>query len=246
MANRADLSQFLIHLTKNGAFQEWLPSRKGGYYFRSQTVQAKSSLVDILNTKQISARSPFGYFKLKIDYPTQVRGGMNPDWIKAVCFSEAPLREINSFYAATIAKRNHYQKYGLAFWQEKMRLKGTNPIFYVDSRRADFLAALDIWMAQAQNTSQPILHLIETFGPLVLDPKNRSDFRWEREWRKRDHLIFSEDDVAFGICPDSEINTFEGIAQKNGLKIVFIDPDWNEVRLKNYLTQKAPALLPHF
>lgn len=38
----------------------------------------------------------------------------------------------------------------------------------------------------------------------------------------------------------------ENLAQKNGLSVVFIDPDWDEVTLKAYLSQKAPLLLRHF
>ena len=53
--DRSDLSQFLIHLTKNGTFQAFHASRNGGYYFRPTTVNAQTSLNAILANRKIEA-----------------------------------------------------------------------------------------------------------------------------------------------------------------------------------------------
>jgi hypothetical protein len=76
------------------------------------------------------------------------------------------------------------------------------------------------------------------------DPCDRShsDFRWEREWRKRDDYLFQASDVAFGICPANELNYFTNIAHG---KITFINPDWNQLTLTTYLQKNAPQLIPH-
>lgn len=252
LMDRADLSQFLIHLTKDGNYEFFdpKPGPPPGYEKVYRPVRAKQSLIDMLTSSKIEARSPFGYFRLKINmyrsYNGRVyaNGNANPDWIKAVCFSETPLRELSSFYRSVYSKRNQYRKYGLAFWQEKVRLLGGNPIFYVDSRRPDFLLALDGFIGSNTPSFVPLMHLIETFGPLVVsEGQGHSDFRWEREWRKRGNLNFVFQDVAFGICPEGEIPQFEAIT-KNA--ITFIDPDWTETKLKNYLAIKNKALLQHF
>lgn len=240
--NRADLSQFLVHLTKNGSYPSYKVSKRGGYYFTQVPVQAKVSLDRILATNKIEARSPYGYFKLKISYPTKPRGPVQPDWIRSVCFSETPLSELKFFYGAVVAKRNAYKKYGLGFWSEKLRVKGANPIFYLDSRNKTYLSTLDT-MVKPNNISsfQPTLFLYETFGPLVLGGLGYSDFKWEREWRKLGDLLLIDEDIAFGICPEEEISSYQAQVKN---RFPFIDPDWDESTLRAHLKQfGADALL---
>lgn len=245
--NRADLSQFLIHLTKKGIYEKFVPvdgPPVPGFDVAFRTVEAKPSLEEILQSHRIEARSPFGYFKLKINryrkYNQQVydNGGVQPDDIKSVCFSEAPLNELSSFYNAVTAKRNKYKKYGLGFWQEEIRNKGCNPIFYVDSRKKHLLNALDSIHELEDSKKEPLMPLIETFGPPVLEQARQkggySDFRWEREWRKKGSLDFKNEDVAFGICPEPEVSSFESMVNNS---FPFIDPDWGEARLKEHLTK---------
>lgn len=232
--DRSDLSQFLIHLTKNGNFQSYYPSSSGGYLYRRVSVRAKSSLDQMLSTRKIEARSPFGYFKLKISFPKQSRGPVAPDWIKSVCFSETPLQELKNFYTAVTSKRNAYQKYGLAFWADNLIGKGANPIFYTDSRKSSYLNALNQMLGPQIQQFVPVLHLYETFGPLVLGGQGYSDFRWEREWRKRGDLKFQDTDVAFGLCPANEIDHYEALVNR---AYPFLDPDWDEATIRAYLNK---------
>ena len=121
---RSDLSNFLIHLTKNGSYEKFEPFRKtpGHYIFNeSETLDAKDSLQQILKEKTILARSPFGHFKFQISVGHLVRGSMPLNWLQSVCFSESPLQELSSFYLATQTtkeKVNNYQKYGIVFSQQ--------------------------------------------------------------------------------------------------------------------------------
>lgn len=250
--DRSDLSQFLIHLTKDGTYEHYDPNPGPPPGFRKilRSVTAKTSLVDILTNFKIEARSPFGYFKLKINMyrPNYGRvflnGSVDPSWLHSVCFSETPLSEIGDFYKATTNKRNQYKKYGVAFFQERLRQLGGNPIFYVDSRRSDLLAALDSNLGNNRTNFAPMMHLIDTFGPPVISlASGHSDFRWEREWRKKDTLDFKYEDLAFGICPADEIPYFTNLTK--GL-VTFIDPDWDEITLKAYLQSNNPSLLKHF
>lgn len=240
--NRADLSQFLVHLTKNGSYPSYKASKRGGYYFTEVPVQAKASLDLILSMNKIEARSPYGYFKLKISYPTKSRGPVQPDWIRSICFSETPLSELKFFYGAVVAKRNAYQKYGLGFWSDKLRAKGVNPIFYLDSRNKTYLSALDAMVTPNNISSfQPTLFLHKTFGPLVTRQTGYSDFKWEREWRKLGDLLLADEDIAFGICSEEEISLYQAQVKN---RFPFIDPDWDEVTLREHLKRfGASALL---
>ena len=64
--NRADLSQFLIHLTKDGTYDEFI-SVDGppvpGFKITRRAVVARESLEEILQGRWIEARSPLGYFR---------------------------------------------------------------------------------------------------------------------------------------------------------------------------------------
>lgn len=250
--DRSDLSQFLIHLTKDGSFERFdpKPGPPAGYEKVRVPVVAKTSLIDILQNKRIEARSPFGYFKLKINMFRALRnrvfvnGNVDPSWIHSVCFSEAPISELGDFYRATTNKRNQYKKYGVAFLQERLRQLGGNPIFYVDSRRQDLLNALNSSLLNNGTHFLPMMHLIDTFGPpVVAGAAINSDFRWEREWRKKDSLFFTYADLAFGICPADEIPYFKNLTSN---QVTFIDPDWDKTTLKAYLQANAPGLLAHF
>jgi len=242
--NRSDLSQFLIHLTKEGRYRRYYPGWVRGHRYNDVIVRAEPSLQRILANQVIEARSPYGYFKLKIDYPTQVRGGVDPAWVKSVCFSESPLSEIKHFYEAVVVKRNEYKKFGLGFWQEQVRVAGGNPVLYVDSRNQPLLTSLDSMVGANAQSFQSIMPFYDTFGPLVLHPNSPtgySDFRWEREWRYHGDFNFQWEDVAFGICPANQIKQYEALAKN---KIVFLDPDWDEPTLRKYLTiRKATQLL---
>lgn len=241
MFNRADLSQFLIHLTKDGGFSEFTPY-SNGFRFNEQMVRAEASLERILQTTpnpQILARSPYGYFKMKIDYPSTPRGGVNPDWIKSVCFSETPLQEIRSFYQAVAAKRNQYKKFGLAFWTDTIRSKGGNPVLYIDSRKPNLIQSLNRMLTSHQHWKD-FYPFYETFGPQIIYPTKTSDFRWEREWRLAGNLNFTLEELAFGICPEDKIPKFEALSNN---KIVFIDPDWDISKLKQVLSAKNAGKL---
>lgn len=250
---RSDLSNFLIHLTKNGSFDLYEPFAKvpGHYLFRdSQGQEADDALKEILkmNPPTLLARSPFSHFKYGISVGYQSRRRIPLEWLQCVCFSEAPLRELKSFYRATQdpknqnVKANKYQKYGLAFHTEFVRSKNGHPLFYFDSRRKAVVTAVDMlgdppFRDSAKNT----LALYESYGPKlhskIPNDKTEVDFRWEREWRVLGSLQFRHDEVAFGLCPENEIEkVFQPMV---GKAFPFIDPDWDIDSLKIYLNKSG-------
>ncbi len=253
---RSDLSNFLVHLTKNGSYEEYKPfdANPGSYLFgNSRTLNAEDSLKDILThkpTPAILARAPFGHFKFNIDVGFKKRGSVPLDWLKCVCFSETPLRELKSFYTATQdpknanLKLNKYQKFGLAFSTEFVRTKNGHPVFYFDSRRTDMLAALDAMPHLGTlSTWKSLLPLFEQYGPKLHTTDQREiDFRWEREWRATDHFSFNLNQVAFGLCPEEKIPFFQKLV--NNI-FPFVDPDWTTDRLTNELKSGGWSALAH-
>lgn len=242
------MSNFLVHLTKNGSFEDYTPfaAVPGHYDFpRSKYVSAKNSLVDILKGLKILARAPFGHFKYQIPMCYKTRGNMPIEWLKGVCFSETPLHELKSFYVTTqnvTQKVNKYQKYGLAFSQQFIRAKKGHPVIYFDSNNKVIVDAVNIQGDPAnRHTCKPLLPLYESFGPKLHSNKGGStDYRWEREWRHIGDFTFQLNEIAFGLCPSNEITYFDGLTNNT---VYFIDPDWDEVTIKNHLQNKGATHL---
>jgi hypothetical protein len=251
-AERSDLSNFLIHLTKNGSYEvyEDYPYIEGHYKFRnSSNLQADDSLIKILSsdTPTLQARAPFGHFKYDISIYTKARRAVPLEWLQCACFSETPLRELRSFYLATqqsknIAyKKNKYQKYGIAFFTDFIRNKGGHPVLYFDSRNDKIYQNVDrLADPEFLPTCEPLLPLFESFGPARRSKSrlatNEIDFRWEREWRHVGDIAFELKDVAFGLCPQDRIPEFEKLSK--GF-FPFIDPDWSQENLYKYLKSKG-------
>jgi len=247
---RSDLSNFLIHLTKDGSYElyESYPYIEGHYKFgRSANFNADESLRSILESQMLAARAPFGHFKYDISIYSKPRRAVPLSWLKCVCFSETPLRELQSFYRSTqqpgnqAFKQNQYKKFGLAFFSNFVRDRGGHPLFYFDSRNDDIYKSVDrLADPQFLNLCEPILPLFESFGPArkskARSDKGEIDFRWEREWRHVGDLRFRLQDIAFGLCPESRIGEFEPLTQGH---FPFIDPDWDAGTLSDYLISQG-------
>jgi hypothetical protein len=247
---RSDLSNFLVHLTKNGSYEQYTPypQNPGHYVFSPSTIlRAKDSLRDILTMPKptILARAPFGHFKFGISVGSQRRLGIPLNWLQCVCFSETPLQELRSFYTATQnpnnqnIKANKYQKYGLAFYSNLVRSKGGHPLFYFDSRKFNIVNAINqMGLPTLLSNTKSILPLCESFGPKLhstVKSNTEVDFRWEREWRVVGDFQFNFEEVAFGLCPESEITLFENMVSS---AFPFIDPDWDINKIKQSFLQK--------
>lgn len=98
-----------------------------------------------------------------------------------------------------------------------------------------------------------MMPFIEGFGPPWFQSQfspQEIDFRWEREWRVAGDFGFEIPDIAYGICPVSEIPHFEAIT---GNTIPFVDPTQHmelvKMKLRSYpklagLKWKRRQLMP--
>lgn len=215
---RDDISQFLVHLTRNDAICE----------------TAEDALFKIIEEKSLRAKNPrisdarFGTNTMNMKEPELMR------YFSAVCFTETPLNEVHCMIH--IADRGvDLQPYGLVFLKKNLAKIGVSPVIYINNENADrepIVQALCGLIEQQENIAAEILPLIAVFGKKLAFPKKEDnepgdyDFSWEREWRypfSRGPLKFTARDVFVGLCPDVIIPTFE----ERFRDVEFIDPTRN-------------------
>lgn len=240
---RADLSPFLVHLTRSGRVKLW-----GDIAGRSEdeflTLNAEASLQRIIKSSRIEAKSPFGYFNFKIPYRKKNGTLINANsrvqraWLRSVCFTETPVDAIGFQCQFNPTRRCQFEPFGLAFFESPVRKARGNPIFYVDSENADLRSSLDVIPASIVCEGfAPMMPFFECFGKPIYSGGGSAkeiDFRWEREWRIVGDFEFSKLDVAFGLCPEERISGFESLVSRNYL---FVDPFWSKERLAEKLSQ---------
>lgn len=239
-ALRGDLSPFLIHLTRGGNYREWadLHNRPQN---NNVTLNAKQSLLDIIQGSEIEARSPFGYFNFKVPFNGANRNSrVNRSWLLSVCFTETPVDHIYVQCEVIQGRQLPFEPYGLAFFEAAVRSRNGNPVLYFDSSNQQIRNSLDTitTLPNCQSFSS-MMPLYESFGPALYGRgTTHIDFRWEREWRVRGNFNFNlGQDVAFGICPEDEIAFFE---QQVNSAFPFIDPRKPTGLLRLKLRQHPP------
>lgn len=208
---RADISPFLVHLTK-----------------RTDTATAAQVLHTIIEDRRISPGAGlvsdlrFG----GVDIPLADRAR----FFGATCFTETPLSEVHCLFDIHYRTVN-LECYGLVLLKKSLLQQEVSPVFYLNNEAADkdpLAQALYQLAHQSPDVAEKLLPLFCVFGQKLRSPgaapqPGSVDFRWEREWRQpyyRGGVTFGVDDVFIGLCPHDEIEAFERALP--GLK--FIDP----------------------
>lgn len=119
----------------------------------------------------------------------------------------------------------HFEPYGLAFKENSVRIANGNPVFYVETSNRSIRQAFDeLVETPLADSFKAMMPLVEGFGAPWFSRwtgPTEIDFRWEREWRVVGDYSFTESDIAFGLCPEDEINFFEGFFSG---RVPFVDP----------------------
>jgi hypothetical protein len=244
---RGDLSEFLVHMTRSGSLKKF----KDLYSLENDdlvSIVGKDSLIDIIKSLRIEARSPFGYFNYLVKYTRadgsqkNVTSKVQRDWLKAVCFTETPINHVHLQTKKIIGRRLHFEPYGLAFKEHIVRKRSGNPLFYVDTRNKLLRGSLD---SIANSLDCPkhryLMPFVEGFGPPWYQSQSSPqevDFRWEREWRVVGDFMFALGDVAFGFCPEVDIPDFESLVSN---KFPFVDPN-GDIDILKIKLRKWPHL----
>lgn len=215
---RADLSTFLIHLTRSA----------NGH-------SALENLKLILAKGRLEARSVLGAAKdreIEKGDPSQ----------RVVCFSEAPIEHAWTLCEQIAGRSVMLEPYGVVFTKAFGRRRGANPIWYTDITPGhDWLmksinGLVDYSLTQPSTSpSREILRLspfIEQMGPT--NAGTQKEFWWEREWRHVDDFTFSLGSLMAVLAPASEhsdvvhtINEHAGAGRRPPV----IDPRWSPERM---------------
>jgi Putative abortive phage resistance protein AbiGi, antitoxin len=234
LARRADLSTFVVHLTKDTEDRR----------------SARNNLRRILKTRTLEARSPFGPAGNKSlsrkDRETQ----------KCVSFSETPLEYIDCLTQEIHGRKIRLSSYGLAFTKMTARQKGVNPVWYIDITPGhDWLMKPINDMVQAEKKRGTFqsskLSLICPFieqmgsGAKAGGTGFRKEFWWEREWRHSGDFRFFYSQVAFGLAPEDYVEEFEELSRHfSRRRIRFLDPKWSTEKMVAHLCGCTGALTP--
>jgi len=221
---RSDLSTFIVHFTRESA-----------------TSTAADNLRSIIRQRRIEARSCFGWGK---DHAERL-GGSDRDAQLCVCFSEAPVEHLYSLVADIAHRCVHLRPYGLAVTKMMARRRGANPVWYVDMtpghdwEQAKALDALRDEAGRGSFVDHPAAKLFPFCEPMGTWHSRQREFWWEREWRRIGDYPLEKDEIAFWLCPEEEIESFESficeewdldaLAPDVRLKFGqrFVDPRWS-------------------
>jgi hypothetical protein len=210
---RADISPFLVHLTRDQNGQN-----------------ARSVLEEIIQQRRLVSGTTsvsdarFGINTMDMSPQDKAR------LFAAICFTETPLSEVHSLL--NISYRNiNLAPYGLVFLKSALATRGVSPVLYLNNIPGDKDQAVQnlVMAFHAQPGAEKILPLISIFGLKLMAPgvhvrpPGDVNFTWEREWRYPSTygaLGFTDQDVFVGLCSDQDIPHFEALFPNIG----FIDP----------------------
>lgn len=204
---RSDLSTFLVHFTKGNSESD-----------------AEKNLLDILDERTIEARASFGMAgsvaeKLEDAGLTQ----------RVACFTETPLEHCWMMVREIERRAWKFRPYGLVFGKKYARIKGCNPVWYLDisARGKDWLTkpvnkiveSCEEYIAEGRPIDSharfEILKLtpfMEQMGPTKLAEK---EFWWEREWRHVGDFEFDRSKLVAVFGPERRREELASAIKKN-------------------------------
>jgi len=144
-----------------------------------RTMDPESRFRNIFINKVLFA-NPKGYFvnKLKSE-PRNCRE------IKSVSFTLCEHTELYKHF------NRRGSDYGICFFHDFLQDRGLRPVTYLNDN--------DIQTISRFVFNSP--HLLEVY-------RDEYDMRWENEWRIKNDLHFTEDDVAFVVVPNEKVNFY--------------------------------------
>lgn len=232
LAQRTDLSQFLVHLTR---------AKDDG--------QAIDNLISILREHTIKAFNPFGMAVTKLEKNNSV----NIETQKTVCFSETPLEHVKLLTGKIEGRICNFSPYGIAIKRKEGRKAGVNPVWYIDNTighnwlTTHVNTLLDSALESEDFANEPILKLTPFFeqmgskkaGIEDWEKPYKKEFWWEREWRKLGDFDLPNRYII--LCPAADISKIKEVI--GGLdcfscpnEVCYIDAGWNSEEIKKNLS----------
>jgi hypothetical protein len=232
---RGDLSTFVVHLCRD----------------YEDGSQAKDNLKSIITEGVLLARTARGWAR-------HVDQSERGDSQNVVCFTETPLDHLDLQTGNIKKRRYQFQPFGLAFTKMQARRRGINPVWYVDRtpghgwKPYHALNALKDEAVATGFTDHPVSDMLPFIEEMYTLNENVYEWWWEREWRHLGPLSFAPGkDVAFYICPESEMTEFNKMLQQTKRDAgapppPCIDARWGLERILAHLMNLRPDEISPF
>jgi hypothetical protein len=237
---RNDLGTFLVHLCRD-----------------SHGSSARDNLLAIIHAKAVEARSVYGHLRSRVQQLTPQAAESQ----KVVCFTETPLEFAYLLTQEITGRQIQFQPYGIAFTKKLGRMRGINPVWYVDmtvghhwiTNNLDVLADRYVANGCIDNDLAAIFPYVEHMGSGQLADGGgalpagqfRKEFWWEREWRKRGTYPLNHHYIC--LCPEAEFAAFNAALTAvqdpifdDGVPVC-IDPRWGLERIIAKLAGFRPS-----
>jgi len=208
-----DMSEYVVHFTKD-----------------EPGSSAYSSMLSILSSGKLSARSRFGAAR-GLDALGESQ--------QTACFSEIPLDRLDRL----VGRRS---KYGIGFHQDFLVESGGGRVWYLDNE-SELASSVRTLISQKVGPPMDLSSPLWKLTPFIDFPGSYSSFEyrfeWEREWRVPEGLIFSPDQVSFLFIPaelHSQARKFFDDAERMhtgpNYRCPFLDPLWLDDLIQAALT----------
>ncbi|GIU18407.1 hypothetical protein TUM4261_39170 [Shewanella sp. c952] len=216
---RADLSQFVIHLTRND-------SSDGGY---TAPENFKSMLADMI----IEAYAPHCLHSQEI--PDRYKARYN-----VACFTEVPLTQLHQLTKHIRGRKVQLQPYGFVFRREFIVENGAQPVININSYGGN---------REVRDAADELFEIVKKNGfdkgkvcrllPFLNAMHEAYDFSWEREWRIVGGLEFEPVDVVAVVLPKGGEEGLRAKFIKKGIPVLSPGLTYEEIVYEFSLQQRA-------
>jgi len=224
--NRADLSRFVIHLTRDDVPHEL------DELLDVTPQSACKKLLSILKGKRIEASNPHCVHGKRLnELPQGARNSFN-----VVCLTEVPLEQIHLLTREIEGRKVKMQPYGLVFERSFIIQSGGQPAIYLNNYHGNRYmrdAANELFNLCKQEGSQ---HTATRLLPLINTMQESYDFAWEREWRMVGDLHFKHEDIVAIILPNEGEDDFKHAAAARCIPV--ISPGWTYEQVVSELSRQ--------
>ena len=224
---RADISRFVVHLTRD--------DRKD---FPTGGASAAGNFRSIVKHRRIRAYQPHCLHKDRIPKKHSKR-------FSVCCFTETPLSELHLLTRHIPGRSVRLSEYGLVFSREFLITNGAQPALYINSYGSN------LWLREAADKLYDIAEGNEfrkgklwRLLPFLNAMHERYDFTWEREWRVRGDLKFNARDIVCAILPENEEEEWKQKFLRSGVPVV--SPGWSTERIVAELSGQARKARRHW
>jgi len=210
VTGREDVSQFIIHLTRDNRDT-----------FGDTGSPAEENFLSILNSRKIRAIKPHCLFNERLEeLPRPQR-----EKLKVACFTEVPLNQLHLLVNKIPGRRIKLEPYGFVFKKEFITEAGGQPAIYINSYNGNLWlreAIDDLFEVSCKN--RKFIGKTWRLLPFINAMHEKYDFSWEREWRITGDLKFKLNDLVCVVLPNEDNEDLKEKLARAGIAV--ISPGW--------------------